>query len=137
LSTALVATQFIRSDYQSHSDYRRAIKLHLRAVLKGKCVKNNNTGISIRFNNVGIDKMISTIGDVKATCCCNLQLILKNGVLSEIADDRKNRPDIESFMLFKTKVLVDGNEYEVWTYIRKRDEGYFLYSLNIDANIDV
>ncbi len=124
---------FKKSNYDNHKSFRVAIRTYLRLALKGRCVQNSDTSIKIEFNNVGIDKMVSSIGDVKAICLCNLQLILKNGILCESVPDRQNRPDIESFILLKTDVQIEEEIFECWSYIREKADGNFLYSININA----
>jgi rRNA pseudouridine-1189 N-methylase Emg1 (Nep1/Mra1 family) len=133
VAIALPIQLFERCNYNSHSEFRKSIEQHLKAVLKERSVINNETKIQIQFNKVGIEKIVSTIGDIKAVALCNLQLVLTNALYAEKQDDKKNRPDIIRVLLFKTVVTILENEYEVWCYIRQRSDGYFLYSLNIDT----
>lgn len=129
----LIYQHFKRNDYQSHSDFRRSIEQHLKYVLPTRTVINNETGYTIGFNKTGIEKMVASIGDIKAIALCNLQPILWHAIFVEATADNKNRPDIIQFLLFKTPVNINGSNYEVWCYVRHRKDGLFLYSINIDA----
>ena len=77
--------------------------------------------------------MVSKIGDVKAFAICNLQPILRHARFVEQQNDKKERVTIISVLLFKTNVEIDGLEFEVWCYVRRQEDGHFLYSLNIDV----
>jgi len=128
----LINVPFQRSGFSDHSSFRKEIQKHLRGTLRNKSVVNNDTGYLILFNNTGIDKMTSSIGDVKAIALCNLKLILTNAVLIEVQVDKKKRPDILSVLFYSLTVIITEKEYKIWLYIRQYQTGYYLYSLNID-----
>ncbi|MDB5127684.1 hypothetical protein [Mucilaginibacter sp.] len=129
----LIHQHFDRRDYDSHSEFRSDIATHLKIILVGKSVINDDTGLSIAFNKAGIEKMVSKIGGIKSFALCNLQPILKNATFVEQQHDKKNRTFILSVLLFKVMVEIKDSEYEVWCYVRHQNDGHFLYSLNINA----
>lgn len=130
---ALPIVKFKRTDFNSHSEFRKSIATHLKSILYTKTVVNIDTQILIRFNKAGIEKIVSQIGDIKAIEVCNLQLILTFATFIETKVDRKNRQAILAVHLYKCEVEIEDATHEVWIYIREMTNGYFLYSLNIKA----
>lgn len=133
MAIKLIHQHFDRKDYNSHSEFRNDISKHLKTILVGKSVTNEETGISIFFSKAGIEKMVSKIGDIKSFALCNLQPILKKAIFIEQQNDKRNREVITSVWLFKVMVEIKEAEYEVWCYIRQQSNSYYLYSLNINA----
>lgn len=133
MAIKLIHQHFDRKDYKSHSEFRNDISKHLKTILVGKSVTNDETGILIYFNKAGIEKMVSKIGDIKSFALCNLQPILKHATFIEQQQDKRNREVILSVWLFKVMVEIRDIEYEVWCYIRQQEDAYYLYSLNINA----
>lgn len=133
MAIKLIYQHFDRKEYNSHSEFRKAIEVHLKTILKGRSVINIETGMVISFNKAGIEKTVSKIGDIKSFAVCNLQPILRHAKFIEQQTDKKERVSIISVLLFKTKVEIKECEYDVWCYIRQQEDGNFLYSLNINA----
>lgn len=123
---------FHKTDYNSHSAFRKAVEIYLKKFLKDKTVANIDTGIVIQFYKIGIEKMVSSIGDIKACALYNLQLVLEHAQFINAETDKLNRPDILRVLLFITNVEIKEEEYEVWSYVKERPTGYFLYSIHID-----
>lgn len=133
MAIQLLYNHFDRTNFNNHSDYRKHIAAHLKAVLLTRSVLNIETQLTIRFNKVGIEKMVSKIGDVKAFALCNLQPILRNSTLAETQQDKRGRPDIICVRIFKIAADIEGSVYEVWTYVKETNSGNYLYSLHVDV----
>ena len=130
--TIICDTSILCRKQQTHKVFRNYITTWLKETYLNKFFVNSQTGIEVYINKTGIEKIVSSFGDIKAHAFTAIPSIIENANFIEAQNDNRNRPDYKTF-IFKTVVVVDKDAYELWIYIRQIKNQNFLYSLNIAA----
>jgi hypothetical protein len=103
--------------------------------LLGTTVKNDETGITIEFDNTGASKTAGRKGDILYRSVVALPQILKSGKLVASEPDRRGRKQIKAVHKFRADVQLDGEVYSLIATVRERTDGTFHYDLSKAADL--
>ena len=124
-------TSILCRNSKSHNEFRKEVKLWLKANYINRSFINLETQYEIFINNTFIEKVTSSFGDVKAHSFTAIPEIIKNAVFIKSEEDKRQRVDILKVLKFESLIKVNEVDYEIWIYIRQTNQRLQLYSLNI------
>jgi len=127
------ATPDIIGDFNDIKDLRNKIYVWLYTTFSDKTIVNQDTKFEIGFNSKSFDKLVSgKPGTTKLLCLTALEEIIRQGILTKVEKDKKERKDILAYYYFESPVIFEDDIYKYWFTVRQLLNGKFLYSGNLD-----
>jgi len=126
-------TSILCRNLKPHSEFRKEVKLWLKANYLNQSFVNEETQYIIFINNTFIEKVTSSFGDIKAHSFTAIPAIIKNAIFIKAENDKKERADILKVLKFEGLINVAGDIYEIWIYVRQTNRQLQLYSININV----
>lgn len=102
--------------------------------LVGQTVTNEATGMEIKFDTIGANKVGGRKGDILYRSVPALREMLRGGVLLSSERDNRGRPDIKAVHKFGATVSLAGENYALIATVREKADGSFHYDLS--RNVD-
>lgn len=128
-----VAATLTGTELGAYSDMRdlgRKAEAWYRANLVGTTVTNAATGMVIRFDDVGANKIGGRKGDILYRSVPALREILSQGVLVASEPDNRGRPDIRAVHKIRATVSLAGQTHDLIATVREKQDGTFHYDLS-------
>jgi len=108
-----------------------AIKKHYKEQLQGKCVINQDLGISVQFTSDGLGKITQNrkIGNTNAEAVRILEQIIEQAKYNNFGERKESdKENVLGFLNFKGKAVIDNTLCHFRIAIKRKTDGNTFYN---------